>query len=142
MFSSDPLQRDEFGMAYSVKVPAGGKGFLGFAVSERWSTSDVKQLASTAVADMVNPPSISSPHHRATIHGHSTTVKGSLSAGANGLPTKVSVNGNPAHITRTGSTTATYTVTFSESTGKHTLTVTATDSVGNSARSSTSVKNV
>lgn len=142
LFSSDPGEHDQFGMAYSVKVPAGGKGFLGFAISERWSTTDVKHLASMAAAEMVNPPSISSPHHGATIHGNSTKVKGSLRAGANGLPTKVSVNGHRAHITKTSSTTASYTVTFSESTGKHTITVRATDAAGNSARSSTSVKNV
>jgi hypothetical protein len=142
MFSSDPSEPDQFGMAYSVKVPAGGEGFLGFATSERWSTSDVEHLASMAVAEMVNPPSITSPHHGATIHGRSTTVKGSLSAGANGLPTKVSVNGHSAQITRSSSTEAKYTVAFSESTGKHTITVRATDSVGNSAKSSTSVKNV
>ncbi len=93
-FSSDPSQPDQFGMAFSVKVPAGGTGFLGFATSERWSTTDVKPLASLAVADMVKPPSISSPHRGATIHGHSTTVTGSLSVGANGLPTAVSVNGH------------------------------------------------
>jgi hypothetical protein len=142
MFSSDPSERDQFGMAYRVKIPARGTGFLGFATSERWSTSDVKALASMAVAEMVDRPSISSPHHGARIHGNSTTVKGSLTAGANGLPTRVSVNGHPAQITKTGLTTATYSVTFSESTGKHTITVLATDSVGNSASSTISVKNV
>ena len=141
-FSSASGQRDQFGMAYSVAVPAGGTGFLGFATSERWSTADVKQLASMAAAEMVTPPSITSPHDGATIHGHPTTVKGSLSAGANGLPTTVSVNGHAAAITKTSSTTATFTVTFSESTGTHTITVTATDSVGNSATASTSVTNV
>jgi hypothetical protein len=105
-------------------------------------TSDVKHLGSMAVAEMVDRPSITSPHHGARIHGNSTTVKGSLSAGANGLPTKVNVNGHPAHIADTGPATATYSVTFSESTGKHTITVRATDSVGNSARSTTSVNNV
>jgi hypothetical protein len=69
-------------------------------------------------------------------------VKGSLTAGANGLPTTVSVNGHAAHITKTSPTTATYKVTFSESTGKHTITVRATDSVGNSATASVSVTNV
>ena len=142
VFSSVPTQHDEFGMAYTVHVPARGKGFLGFATSERWSTADVKHLASMAAAEMVSAPSIGSPHRGATIHGHSTTVKGSLRAGGNGLPTKVSVNGHPAHITRTGSTSATYSVTFSESIGKHTITVRATDAVGNSAKSSVRVKNV
>ncbi len=141
-FSSDPTEPDQFGMAFSVGVPASGKGFLGFATSERWSTTDVKHLAAMAVAEMVTPPSIGSPHRGAIIHGQSTTVKGSLTAGANGLPTKVSVNGHQAHITKTSSSTATYKVTFTESIGTHTITVTATDSVGNSAKSSTSVKNV
>jgi len=141
-FSSNPTERDEFGMSFSVGVPASGTGFLGFATSERWSTTDVKHLAAMAVADMVTPPSIRSPHRGATIHGRSTSVKGSLTAGANGLPTKVIVNGHRAHITRTSSSTATYRVTFSESLGRHTITVRATDSVGNSAKSSTSVRNV
>jgi hypothetical protein len=61
-FSSDPSQRDQFGMAFSVKVPADGTGFLGFATSERWSTTDVKDLAKTAVAEMVTKPSVTSPH--------------------------------------------------------------------------------
>jgi len=141
-FSSATGEPDQFGMAYSVHVPAGGTGFLGFAISERWSTADVEPLAASAAAEMVERPSIASPHHGATISGASTTVKGGLRAGANGLPVRVSVNGHPAHITRTSPTTATYAVTFSESTGKHTITVTATDSVGNAARSSTTVKNV
>jgi hypothetical protein len=40
----------------------GGTGFLGFATSERWSTTDVKDLAKTAVAEMVTKPSVTSPH--------------------------------------------------------------------------------
>ena len=50
-FSADPSQADQFGMAYKVKVPAGGKGRLAFAVSERWLTADVKRLAALAIAD-------------------------------------------------------------------------------------------
>jgi hypothetical protein len=56
MFSSDPGERDEFGMAYRVNVPAGGKGLLGFATSERWSTADVKHLAALAVGDLAKRP--------------------------------------------------------------------------------------
>lgn len=137
----DANEHDQFGMAYSVHVPAGGKGFLGFSNSERWLTADAKKLAALAIADMTVVPSITSPHSGATISGTSTTVKGALRAGANGLPASVKVNGHAAHITRTSATTATYRVTFTESIGKHTLRAVATDSVGNTASRSITVHN-
>jgi hypothetical protein len=135
-------QPDEFQMQYALHVPAGRTAFIGFAVSERWTTAEVKPLAATGAGDFVVKPIISSPHRGATIHGTATTVKGSLTAGANGLPTSVRVNGHAASITATDATHATYQVTFHEKAGKHTIKVVATDAVGNSASASTSVKNV
>jgi hypothetical protein len=137
----DSSAHDQFGMSFSVAVPAGGKGFLGFGSSERWQTTDAKQLAALAVRDMTRPPSITSPHNGATINGTSTTVKGKLRAGANGLPTSVKVNGHRATVTRTSATTATYKVKFSESLGTHRLAVVAKDVVGNAASASIKVKN-
>jgi hypothetical protein len=135
-------QPDEFQMQYALTVPAGRPAFIGFAISERWTTAEVKPLAALGVRDFVVKPSITSPHRGATIHGTATTVKGSLTAGANGLPTTVRVNGHAASITATSATHATYKVTFHESAGKHTIKVVATDAVGNTASASTSVKNV
>jgi hypothetical protein len=135
-------QINEFQMQYALSVPAGRTAFIGFAIGERWTTAEVKPLAAAGVADFVLKPSITSPQHGATIHGTSTTVKGSLAAGANGLPTSVRVNGHAASITATTTTHATYKVTFLEAVGTHTIKVVATDAVGNSASSSTSVKNV
>ena len=64
-----------------------------------------------------------------------TTVKGKLTAGANGLPTSIAVAGHDATITTTSATKATYKVTFTESAGTHTLNAIATDSAGNTKAS-------
>jgi hypothetical protein len=135
-------QPDEFQMQYALNIAAKRPAFIGFAISERWRTADVKRLAAAGAADFVVKPVITSPHHGATIHGTSITVKGSLTAGANGLPTKVRVNGHAASITATSATHASYKVTFATSTGKHKIKVVATDAVGNSAASSTSVNGI
>jgi hypothetical protein len=131
-----------FAMPYSLSVPAGGKAYLGFAVSEAPLTSDAKTRAGVAVAEMVNTPSISSPANGAVIHGHTTTVKGTVTVGANGLPTSVIVNGHAAHFTSISSTSKTYSVTFDESYAKHKITVTAYDSAHNSRSRSITVTNV
>lgn len=131
-------QPNEFQMQYALHVAAKRPAFIGFAMSERWRTADVKRLAAAGAADFVVKPVITSPHGGATIHGTSITVKGSLTAGANGLPTTVKVNGHAASITATSATHATYKVTFHTSGTEHKIKVVATDAVGNSA--STSVK--
>jgi hypothetical protein len=129
---------DSFQMQYALHVTAKRPAFIGFAISERWRTADVKRLAAAGAADFVVKPVITSPHGGATIHGTSITVKGSLTAGANGLPTTVKVNGHAASITATNATHATYKVTIHTSGSEHKIKVVATDAVGNSA--STSVK--
>jgi hypothetical protein len=91
---------------------------------------------------MVNLPGISSPANGAVIHGHSTTVKGTVTVGANGLPTSVVVNGHAAHFTSVSATSKSYSVTFDESFAKHKITVTAFDSVHNARSRSITVTNV
>jgi hypothetical protein len=132
---------DQFSLAYSLAVPSGGQGFLGFAISERWSTSDVNPLASAAVADMMSAPSITSPTNGARVHGKKTRVQGKLVAGANGLPTSVKVNGHKATITKHSSTSASYSVKFREAIGRHKITVTATDVGGNARTASIRIRN-
>ena len=63
-------------------------------------------------------------------------MKGTIALGANGRPTSVRVNGHRAKIT--GSSWA---VTFSESSGQHTITATAKDSAGNTASKSIKIHN-
>jgi hypothetical protein len=75
------------------------------------------------------------------IKGRSTTVKGKVRAGANGLPVSVTVNGHAATLTPTSATTAKFKVTFKESLGKHTLTAVAKDAAGNTRRASIRVRN-
>jgi hypothetical protein len=147
---SRPPQKLQFGhnlatrlsMPYVLTVPAGATRYLGFAESEHLTVSDTVNLANIAVTEMVNVPSISSPAPGATVHGKSTTVKGSVSLGANGLPTSVTVNGHAAALTTVSATKRTFAVTFSETLGKHTITVVAKDSAGNTRSRSIKITNV
>ena len=95
-----------------------------------------------AVSEMVDPPVISSPRGGAVIHRHQTAVEGSVALGANGLPTSVKVSGHAARLTKVSATKATYKVSFNESFGKHTITVTAKDVAENTNSKSIKVKNV
>jgi hypothetical protein len=134
--------RNIFAMPYSMTVPASGKAYVGFAESEAPLTSDAKTRAAVDVTEMVNIPSISAPANGAVIHGHTTTVKGAVTVGANGLPTSVVVNGHTAQFTSISATSKSYSVTFTESFGKHTIRVTAFDSVHNARFRSIVVTNV
>lgn len=131
-----------FAMPYSVNLPAHGTAYFGFAYSKGVETTDAKTLAAIAASEMLNPPTISSPANGAVIKGQTTTVKGSVTLGANGLPTRVLVNGHAAHLTKVSATKETYSASFSESLGKHTITVTAQDLAGNTKSKSISVTNV
>jgi hypothetical protein len=137
-----PNTDEFFAMPYSLSAPAGGAAHLGFAYSEHVKTADTKKLAGVAVNEMVNVPHIGSPSNGALITGHTTTVKGYVTLGANGLPTKVLVNGHAAHLTKVSATKETYSVSFTESFGKHTIKVTAKDVAGNAKSKSITVKNV
>ena len=130
-----------FVMPFSVSVPAGGKGYLGFAVSQALSTSGASSLAAVATREMVATPTITAPKPGAVIHGHATTVRGRVFLGANGMPTSVKVNGHAATLTRVSSTVESYAVTFSETYARHKLTVVARDNAGNTRSRSIHVTN-
>jgi hypothetical protein len=133
---------DQFDMKYSLTVPASGSAFLGFADSQNTLTSGAQSLGNLASSEMINAPTVTSPANGAVISGTTTTVKGNLTAGANGLPISVVVAGHNATITKTSATTATYQVTFTESVGTHTFNATATDSAANTkASASITVQN-
>lgn len=127
----DPSRSYVYGMDYTVRVPAHGTGYLGFAVSERLATADVKPLAKLAERDMMAAPKITSPKNGSTVHGTKTTVTGLLTLGANGLPNSVKVNGHAAKITVKNARSATFSATFTEALGKHLIKVVATDTGGN-----------
>jgi hypothetical protein len=131
----------EFEMTYALTVPKNGAAHVGFADSEAITTAAASALASRGVADMMPNPRITSPADHAVIKGRSTTVKGKVRAGANGLPVSVTVNGHAATLTPTSATTAKFKVTFKESLGKHTLTAVAKDAAGNTRRASIRVRN-
>lgn len=131
----------EFEMTYALTVPKGGAAHLGFADSEAVTTTAAKALAASGVADMMRSPAITSPADHAVIKGKQTTVKGTVRAGANGLPVSVTVNGHAATLQPTGATTATFKVTFQESLGKHLVTALATDAAGNRRTATITVRN-
>jgi hypothetical protein len=137
--STDP---DTFALSYRLTVPKGGASFLGFADSDSPSTSRAAALGRQGEADMMTAPRIVSPVHGAVVKGRTTTVTGVVRAGANGLPTSVTVNGHAAKLRpdKFGART-TFTVTFTESLGKHTLKVVAKDAGGNTRTSSVKVTN-
>jgi hypothetical protein len=132
---------DDFAMPYSLTVPAGGTAYVGFASSEGNTTAEAKKVAALATGEVVVAPTITSPKSGATITGHRTTVKGRIVLGANGMPTSVTVNGHAATLTKVNATTDSYVATFSESFGKHKLTVTAKDVAGNTKSATRTVTN-
>ena len=131
-----------FDLSYRLVVPAGGSTHLGFADADSALTRVARALATQSEAEMMTAPRITSPADGATVPGRSTSVKGVVRAGANGLPTSVAVNGHAAALkpNKAGSR-ATFAVTFSESLGRHTLTAVARDAGGNVRTSSISVRN-
>jgi len=137
----DGVETDQFGMSYALNVIAGGTASIGFAESERWSTLDTQKLAVVAGRDMLPRLTVTSPHRGAKVRGRTTTVKGLLVAGDNGLPTSVKVNGHKARIHKIDARTASYSVTFTESIGHHTIKATTVDAAGNAVATSIRVTN-
>jgi hypothetical protein len=134
-----PTAPDTFAMSYRLTVPKDGTTQLGFTDSDAGPTGRAVALGAKAEADMMPAPSITSPAKGAVIQGRATTVRCVVRSGANGLPTSVTVNGHVAKVKPNKSASrATFTVTFGESIGRHTLRAVATDAGGN--RRSTSVK--
>lgn len=131
-----------FDLNYRLVVPRGGSTHLGFTDADSALTRTAVALARRSAAEMMTAPRITFPADGAVVHGRSTTVEGVVRAGANGLPTSVAVNGHAATMkaNKAGSK-ATFSVTFSESLGKHTLTAVARDAGGNVRRASISVRN-
>jgi hypothetical protein len=131
-----------FDMSYRLRVPKGGSVHLGFTDSDGVLTSQAVALGHRAEQDMMQAPRITSPDGGSVIHGRTTTVKGFVTAGANGLPTSVMVNGHAAKLrpSKSGSK-ATFAVTFDESLGKHTLTAVAKDAGGNKRSTSITIRN-
>jgi hypothetical protein len=136
-----PTDVSAFELTYALTVPKGGAAHLGFADSEALTTEAAPPLGARGAADMMPVPRITAPSDHSHVTGTTTTVKGSVRAGANGLPVAVTVNGHRATLTRRSGTTATFAVTFKEPLGKHTLTAVARDAAGNTLRTSITVTN-
>jgi hypothetical protein len=132
----------QFSTRYSLSLPKKGSARLGFTVSTGWLTKSAAKLAKKAVAGMMPAPTITAPSPGATISGKKVVVKGTLVAGANGLPVSVKVNGHAASVTpNDAGTKATFRVVLFEPPGKHTLTAVAKDAGGNERSASITVRN-
>lgn len=119
---------------YRLGVPAGGTAFLGFAVSEGRVTGDVQRLAAAAQREMIAAPVVSSPRSGARLRRHVVTVRGRVAAGANGLPTVVTVNGRRARLHRVSRTSAVYGAAVRLASGRRHVGVVARDNAGNVVR--------
>ncbi|HEX3931728.1 MAG TPA: hypothetical protein VHW64_13565 [Nocardioides sp.] len=134
-----PVAEGLFEMDYRLVVPRGGSARLGFADSSALLTTGAQALGAKAQRDMMPAPKIVRPSSGDVIKGTKTTVSGVVSAGANGLPVTVLVNGHRVKLkVGKGGTVAKFKDTFSESLGKHRIKVVAKDAAGN--RRSTSVR--
>jgi hypothetical protein len=136
-----PADVSRLELTYALAVPRGGAAQLGFADSEAITTSAASALAAHGVADMMRTPRITSPADHGVVKGTKTTVKGLVRPGANGLPVRVSVNGHRATLTPRKDGSAAFSVTFTESLGRHTLTAVARDAAGNTRRTAVHVTN-
>jgi hypothetical protein len=139
----DAADETVFGIPFAggVTVPKNGVGHLRLVLSQSVLTSRARALATAAEQSMVAAPHVTSPT-AGVVKGRSTTVKGVVKAGANGLPTSVTVNGHAAKLKPTTSgSKATFSVTFTESLGRHTLKVVAEDLSGNTRTTKVAVRN-
>jgi hypothetical protein len=136
-----PTAPDTFDMTYRLTVPKGGSVHLGFTDSDGTLTSQAVSLGKRGEAGMMPAPRITSPTRGTVIGGRTTKVTGVVTAGADGLPTSVTVNGHRAKLKITGASRARYAVTFSEALGAHTLKVVAKDAAGNRRTTSVKVRN-
>ena len=137
-----PTNAATFEMDYRLVVARGRSARLGFADSQGVTTAQAARLAAQGETDMVAAPRITSPRNGATITERATKVTGVVSAGANGLPVEVLVNGHPAKLVpNKAGTAASYVVSFSESLGKHRITAVAVDAAGNRRATSVMVTN-
>lgn len=132
---------DAWETLHTLTVPSKGTVRLGYAVSEATTTAQARTLAHHAERAMLPAPRIATPADGAVVSGRSTTVSGTVRAGADGLPTSVTVDGHRATLVARSATRATFRVTFLESLGTHTLTAVARDAGGNARSSSVTVRN-
>jgi hypothetical protein len=132
----------EFELDYALTVPRSGSVRLGFASSVGVLTSATRELATRAERDMMPTPRIHAPKAGSVVKGTKTKVSGVVLAGANGLPVSVRVNGHRARLkVNKAGTRARFTVTFTESLGRHKLTAVAKDAAGLRRSASVRVRN-
>jgi hypothetical protein len=138
-FGPDPTSR-EFSLDYNEKVTRHAPAYLGLTLSEQPTAAAVQSLGRRATAAMISVPTIASPAPGATVKGKKITVKGSVAVGANGPATVVTVAGHKAKVTPAGASVK-YQVSFKAAYGEHSITVTATDSAGNTSHRTIKVRN-
>jgi hypothetical protein len=132
---------DVFSMSYRLKVPADGATRLGFTDSQAVRTADARRMGRTAAAAMMPAPRITSPKKGAVVDGRRTVVKGVVTAGANGLPVSVTVDGHRATLASRTDSSGTFRVVLDQPVGRHTVTATARDAGGNVRSASITMRN-
>jgi hypothetical protein len=136
-----PGDATTYAVAYTLKVPANRDARLAFTDSAATLTSTAAGMGARAANAMMPKPRITQPSNKAVISGPRTVVRGAVTAGANGLPVAVTVNGHPATLTRRSAARATFKAVFDESRGTHTVKAVARDAGGNKRSTSITVRN-
>jgi hypothetical protein len=115
-----------FELHYTRTVPAGGSVSIGQSFATAFALANVEALARQARSDFSPTVAISTPASGSTSTSSTVTVKGTVGAGANGLPSTVSVNGVSAAVSAEGAWSAQVPLTV----GANTITATTTDQYG------------
>jgi hypothetical protein len=126
---------NQFEAALRRTVPAGGSFTTTEVFVTTFTAADAASLASQAAAAMSPGIAISSPANGSSTTATSATVTGSTTAGANGLPQYVAVNGHAASVAPNGTWSASVPLNL----GANTITALATDTGGLTAQAQETV---
>jgi hypothetical protein len=120
-----------FDLSYRPTVPAGGSWTMTQAFSTAFSNAQVTTLATGAAAAMMPSVAITAPESGATVKNEPATVSGTVTAGGNGLPPAVLINGVSTPVSSSGG----FSTKVPLAPGANTVTASATDAGGLTASS-------
>lgn len=115
-----------FDLAYRATVPAGGSWMTTQAFSTAFTNAGVTTLATGAAAAMMPSIAIGAPKSGATVTSEPATVSGTVTAGGNGRPSSVVVNGVSTPVNSSGG----FSTKVPLAPGANTITASAIDTGG------------
>jgi hypothetical protein len=131
----DSSEAGDFYLLYRPTVPAGGSWTITQAFSTAFSSADVTNLSGGAAAAMMPSVAISAPKSGTKATDEPEAVTGTVTAGGNGLPSSVIVNGVSSPVSSSGAFSAQVPL----APGANTITASITDAGGLSASATANV---